>query len=105
VLDILSEPQRDLWFNPHLGPSTMRAHDAIGVPLLAVKTYKRKRALRGKNLNTHDSVVIALVANLIHHYLVESPGQGIPVPRSKKALGKRGNRYEPRHFHAHSREC
>jgi len=40
-------------------------------------------------------VLIPLLANLIYHYLVGSPGQGIPVPRSKKELGKRGNRYEP----------
>jgi hypothetical protein len=95
VLDVPSEPQRDLWFNPHLGPSTTRAHDVIGVPLLAVKTHKRKRARRSKDLDTLYSVVIALLANLIHHHLIGSPGNGIPVPRSKKALGKRGNRYEP----------
>jgi hypothetical protein len=40
-------------------------------------------------------VLIPLLANLIYHYLIGSPGQGVPVPRSKKALGKRGNRYEP----------
>ena len=91
----LNEPQRDLWFNPHLGPRTIRANEVIGVPLLAVKAYKRKRALRSKDIDTLYSVVIALLANLIHHYLIDSPGQGIPVPRSKKALGKKGNRYEP----------
>ena len=30
MLDTTSETQRDLWFNPHLGPSAMRAHDVIG---------------------------------------------------------------------------
>jgi hypothetical protein len=49
------------------------------------KTYKRERALREMNLDTLYGVVIALLANLIHHYLVGSPGKGIPVPRSKKA--------------------
>jgi hypothetical protein len=63
--------------------------------VLAVKTYKRKRALRGKNLDTLYGTFIALLANLIYHYLIGSRGQGIPVPRSKKALGKKGNRYEP----------
>ena len=90
-----SEPQRDLWFNPHLVPRGVPAHRVIGVPVLAVKTYKRKRSLRGKNLDTLYRALIALLANLIYHYLIGSRGQGIPVPRSKKALGKRGNRYEP----------
>jgi hypothetical protein len=38
-----------------------------------------------------------LVANLIHHYLIGSPGDGIAVPRSHKELaGKHArNRYEP----------
>jgi hypothetical protein len=93
-----TEPQRDLWFNPHLGPATKRANEAIGPAVLAVKTYKRKRALRGKNLDTFYRVLIALLANLIHHYLIGSPGQGIPVPRSKKTLGKMGNRYQPFSF-------
>ncbi len=92
--------ERDTWFNPHLGPntSTWRAHDVIGVPLLAVKTHKRKRALTGANLDTFSRVMIALLANLIHHYLSGSPGDGIPVPRSNKELGKKANRYEPLSF-------
>lgn len=87
----------DPWFNPFLGPntSTTAAHRVIGVPLLAVKTHKRKRALTGKNLDTLYSVMITLLANLIHHYLIGSPGNGIPVPRSNKDLGKKGNRYQP----------
>jgi hypothetical protein len=93
--DALDQPQRDLWFNPHLGPRGIPAHNVIGVPVLAVKTYKRKRALRGKNLDTLYGTLIALLANLIYHHLIGSHGQGIPVPRSKKALGKRGNRYQP----------
>jgi hypothetical protein len=95
VLDVPSEVHRDLWFNPHLGPSGPPAHKVIGVVLLAVKSHKRQRALKGKKLDTLYTVVIALLANLIHHYLVGSLGQGIPVPRSKRALGKRGNRYQP----------
>jgi hypothetical protein len=95
VLDVPSEPQRDLWFNPHLGPCGIPAHNVIGVPVLAVKTYKRKRALRGKNLDTLYGTLIALLANLIYHYLIGSPGQGVAVPRSKKALGEKGNRYQP----------
>jgi len=60
-----------------------------------VKTYKRERALSGENLNTFYRVMITLLANLIHHYLSGSPGDGIPVPRSNKELGKKGNRYQP----------
>jgi len=92
----------DPWFNPFLGPntSTPAAHRVIGVPLLAVKTYKRKRALTGKNLDTLYSVMITLLANLIQHYLLGSPGDGIPVPRSHKDLAKKGtrSRYEPFSF-------
>ena len=91
----LNEHQRDLWFNPHLGPSSRCPTEVIGVPLLAVKNHKRKRARKGKDLDTLYTVVIALLANLIRHYLIGRPGHGIPVPRSKKALGKQGNRYEP----------
>jgi hypothetical protein len=90
-----SETQRDLWFKPHLGPRGLPAHQVIGAVMLAVRSYKRKRALRGKNLDAFSKVLIPLLANLIHHYLLGSPGQGIPVRRSKKGLGKPGNRYEP----------
>ena len=99
--DTPDEPERDLWFNPHLGPASKRANEVIGVAVMAVKTYKRKRAFRSKDLDTFYRVLIALLANLIHHYLIGGPGKGIPVPRSKKALGQPGNRYRasfPRSF-------
>ena len=77
--------------------SSTRAHAVIRVPVLALKTYKRKRALGGKDLITFYNVMIKLHANLIHHYLIGSPGDGIAVPRSHKELaGKHArNRYEP----------
>lgn len=95
MLDVPSETQRDLWFNPHMQPRGLPAQNVIDAAVLAVRGYKRKRALSGKNLDKLHSFLITLLANLIHHCLVGSPGQGIPVPRSKKALGKPGNRYEP----------
>jgi hypothetical protein len=95
VAEARPDAERDLWFNPHLGPDSQRAHQAIGSAVNAVRDHKRKRALRGKNLNTFYRVIIALLANLIHHYLVGSPGEGIPVPRSKKLLGLKANRYQP----------
>ncbi len=90
----------DPWFNPHIGPASRRAHEVIGAVVLPARSHERKRALRGKNLDTFYRVIIALVANLMHHYLTGSPGQGIPVPRSKrdKALGGTGNRYQPFSF-------
>jgi hypothetical protein len=94
----------DLWFNSHLGPNTAsddsstRAHAVIGVPLLAVKEHDRKRALTGKSLNTFYKVMIAVLSNLIVHYLRDSPGNGVPVPLSKKVLGKKGDRYNPLTF-------
>ena len=96
--DALDESQRDLWFNPHLGPRGIRAHKVIGAVVPAVEKHERKRALRSKDKHTFFKVLIPLVANLIHHYLIGSPGQGIPVPLSKKALGKKGNRYQPFSF-------
>ena len=94
----------DLWFNPHLGPNTAsadsstRARAVIGVPLLAVKEHDRKRAFTKRNLDTYYKVMIAVLSNMIVHYLRGSPGTGVPVPLSKKALGKRGDRYNPLSF-------
>ena len=94
----------DLWFNPHLGPNTAsaessaRAHAVIGVPLLAVKEHDRKRAFSTKHLDTFYRVMIPVLSNLIVHYLRDSPGSGVPVPLSKKALGKKGDRYNPFSF-------
>jgi hypothetical protein len=94
----------DLWFNPYLGPnnasagSSIRAHDVIGVPLLAVKQHDRKRALTGKNLNTFYKVMIPLLSNLIVHYLRDSPGNGVPVALAKRDLGKKADRYDPLSF-------
>jgi hypothetical protein len=94
----------DLWFNSHLGPNTAsadssnRAHAVIGVPLLAVKEHDRKRRLASKTLNTFYRVMIAVLSNLIVHHLRGSPGNGVPVPLSKKVLGKKGDRYNPLTF-------
>jgi hypothetical protein len=98
VLDVPSELQRDLWFNPHLVPRGIPAHNVIDSPVLAVRAYKRKRRRSGENLHTLSRVLIPLLANLIHHHLIGGPGQGVFVPRSKKALGQRGNRYQPFSF-------
>src|SRR5690349_9396234 len=90
--------QRDPWFNPHLFPSTARAHEVVIPVVTAVERYGRKRALRPQDRHTYYRVLIPLVANLIHHYLVGSPGRGIAVPRSNKSLGIKGNRYQPFSF-------
>ena len=96
--------EHDLWFNPHLSPnnasaeSSTRAHAVIGVPLLAVKEHDRKRRLRDKDLDTFFRVMIAVLSNLIVHHLRGSPGSGVPVPLSKKVLGKKGDRYNPFSF-------
>jgi hypothetical protein len=96
--------EQDLWFNSHLRPNTAsqessaRAHAVIGVPLLAVKEHDRHRRRTGKNLDTFYSVVIVVLSNLIVHHLQGSPGNGVPVPLSKKALGKKGDRYNPLSF-------
>ena len=68
------------------------------MPLLAVKEHDRKRALTSKNLTTFYKVMIAVLSNLIVHYLRDSPGNGVPVPLSKKALGTKGDRYNPFSF-------
>jgi hypothetical protein len=66
--------------------------------VLAVRAYKRKRRRSSENLFTLSKVLIPLLANLIHHHLIGGAGQGVFVPRSKKALGQRGNRYQPFSF-------
>lgn len=98
------EPEHDPWFNPNLFPGTKRAYDVVAPVVDAMERYGRKRALRAKDRQTIFNVLHPLVVNLTHHYLTGSPGQGIPVPRSKrgKALGGKGNRYQtfsfPRSF-------
>ena len=42
--------------------------------------------------------MIPVLSNLIVHYLRGSPGNGVPVPLSKKRLGKKGDRYNPLTF-------
>jgi hypothetical protein len=94
----------DLWFNAHLGPnnasveSSTRAHAVIGEPLLAVKEYSRKRRPKSKDVDTLFKVMIPVVANLVVHHLRGSPGNGVPVPLSKKQLGRKGDRYNPLTF-------
>ncbi len=98
MADVPAEPERDPWFKPHLGPRGIRAHQVIGAVVPAVEKHERKRALRSKDKLTLFRVLIPLVANLMHHFLSGTPGQGVPVPLSNKALGKKGNRYQPFSF-------
>src|ERR1700746_1465468 len=96
--------EHDLWFNPHLNPnfathdSRARLHAVISVPLMAVKEHDRKRRLRSKDWDTLFRVMIPVLSNLIVHHLRGSPGNGVPVPLSKKQLGKKGDRYQPLSF-------
>jgi hypothetical protein len=97
---VVGERERDPWFNPNLGMRCIRAHVVIAAVVPAAEKYGRKRALRGKNVVAFDNMAITLLLNLMHHYLSGSPGQGIPVPRSKrdKTLGRKGNRYQTYSF-------
>jgi hypothetical protein len=94
----------DPWFKPNLFPGTKRAYEVVASVECAMELYGRKRALRAKDRQTLYNVLTPLVVNLMHHYRGGSPGQGIPVPRSKrdKALGGKANRYQtfsfPRSF-------
>jgi hypothetical protein len=96
--------ERDFWFNPHLAPnfatddSRARLHAVISIPLLAVKEHDRKRRLRSKDWDTLFGVMIPVLSNLVVHHLRGSPGNGVPVPLSKKHLGKKGDRYNPLRF-------
>ena len=42
--------------------------------------------------------MITLLANLIQHYLMGSPGDGIPVPRSHKTWLRRALEVATNHF-------
>jgi len=95
---VSAETAKDQWFNPSLSPAgSERAHKVVGPVMRALEQHGRKRALKAKDRHTLYKVGIPLVSNLIHHYLIGSPGEGIPVPRSKRdnALGGKGNRYQP----------
>jgi hypothetical protein len=96
--EVPNADQRDPWFNPHVYPGNARAHEVVVPVVRAVQQYKRKRALRSQDKRTLLEVLIRLVVNLTHHHLSGSPGQGIPVPRSNKALGKKVTRYQPFSF-------
>jgi hypothetical protein len=80
VLGVPSEPQRDLWFNPHLSPRGNRAVQ-VGVPLLAVKTYKRKRQ-GGYNIDTLYSVLIP--AHKSHSSILRPARMPIARPNSRR---------------------
>jgi hypothetical protein len=82
VLGVPSEPQRDLWFNPHLSPRGNRAVQ-VGVPLLAVKTYKRKRQ-GGYNIDTLYSVLIP--AHKSHSSILRPARMPIARPNSRRPL-------------------
>ena len=92
--------ERDPWFNPHLSPANARGHAAVVPVVRAVENYGRIRKLKPQDRYTLYRVLIPVVSNLIHHYLIGSPGKGYPVPRSHrdKALGGKVNRYQPFSF-------
>ncbi len=98
--DAPDEPKRDPWLNPRLGPNGIPANEVLSDVLPTVEKHGRKRALKAKDRDNLYKVLIPLVLNLVHHNLCGSPGQGFPVPRSKrdKALGGKGNRYQPFSF-------
>ena len=88
---------KDAWFNASLTPANARAHQVVDPVVQALERHGRKRALKAKDLDTLHKVLNPLVTNLIHHHLIGSPGEGIPVPRSNrdKALGGEASRYQP----------
>lgn len=88
---------KDAWFNPSLIPANARAHQVVAPVVEAMERHGRKRALKSKDRDTLHNVLNPLVTNLMHHFLIGSPGEGIPVPRSNrdKALGGKASRYQP----------
>jgi hypothetical protein len=105
--DVLEEPlsaarppqqaSKDAWFNPSIAPASTRANAVVASVMQALEQHGRKRALRAQDRATLRKVMIPVIANLICHYLIGSPGDGIPVPRSNRdeALGGKGTRYRP----------
>jgi hypothetical protein len=98
VDDIGPSPRksRDQWFDHSLSPANARAHEVL-VPVMRAWETHGRQALRAKDRHTLHTIGIPVVCNLIHHYLIGSPGEGIPVSRSKRdgALGGKGTRYQP----------
>jgi hypothetical protein len=85
----------DPWFVPSLGPANARAHLVLVPVMQAMERYGRKRAMKAADRRTLYRTLIPVVANLIYHQLNGRPGDGVPVPRAKKAHGKKASRYEP----------
>src|SRR5262245_55438057 len=91
-------PESDPWFNPYRHAATHRGAIALGDLIhLLEQREARKRARRKQGREWLWKVGYALLADLTHHYLGGSPGNGLVVPRAKRELGKK-SRYDPGFF-------
>jgi hypothetical protein len=97
----LAEPVvvSDPLFNVHRYPGTRHSHLVVDHVFQAVEAYGPRRRARNREAYYRLlGTVGVVVVNLMHHYLAGSPGQGLPVPRAKKDLGRKPTRYEPHPF-------
>ena len=92
--ELPNKRKQDVWFNPGISPRSASAHEVIGAVVTAAEREVYKRSLKPVERHSFFRVLIPVVANLIRHYLRGSLG-GVVVPRGRKALGKKPNRYEP----------
>jgi hypothetical protein len=94
--DIIEAGVSDPPLNVHRFPGTARAHLVVDPVVRAVDNYgTRKRARSRTAYGALRATVSIVIANLMHHYLSGSPGEGLRVPRAKRDLGKKPTRYEP----------
>ena len=93
----------DPWFNPYRLPATERAHEVVrevaGQLQALSRRYHslRQRKRRPDDQQRFEAIVAAVIADLIHHHLSGSPGNGLVVTRSKNVLARQ-SRYRPAIF-------
>src|SRR5262245_57037847 len=88
--------ERDPWFNPYRYPANERAKIAIGEMLYAFEQQEgRKRHRTSKDRQWLWQIGHALLADLIHHHLNGSPGNGLVVARANSKLRKPSRYYPP----------
>src|SRR5262245_15426477 len=88
--------ERDPWFNPYRYPASKRATRALGEVLYAFEQQEnRRRRRKPKDKQWLWQIGYPLLADLIHHHLDGSPGNGLVVIRDRSLLGKHSRYYPP----------
>ncbi|KGM35310.1 hypothetical protein [Inquilinus limosus] len=85
-------------FEPHREPMALAACDLVAVVFALVEEHEqqlclRRRARRPADAASFKATVTALVSDLAHQFLSDAGGT-LAVPRSKRELGRKKDRYD-----------